>query len=103
VPRINKLALWLAKDILRERGVAPGPDAMSAVLPVCYVVAQGVEMALREMAAELAVELAGGQAVIRIPVYAGTRPVEVEIDPADLADLAAWECELDDPADDGGL
>jgi len=93
----------MARDILAERGVAPGPDAMSAVMPVAYVVAEGIVKALREMASELAVELAGGTAVIRVPVYAGTRPVEVEIDPADLADLAAWECELDDPADDGGL
>jgi len=91
----------MARDILAARGVAPDSDAMSAVMPMCYVVADGAVKALAQMGRELSVELAGGQAVIRIPVSAGLQ-VDIEVDPADLA---AWECEFsgDDLGPEGGL
>jgi len=64
---------------------------------MCYVVAAGQVNALAEMNRELAGELADGQAVIRVPVFAGTGVAE--------ADLAEWEAELsrDDPEIDGGV
>lgn len=89
--RIDRLARWLAADILRERAVPKTPAAMASVLPLSYVLAEGVSKALAEVAAEFAAELTGATAVIRLPVAAGP-PVAVDVDPWDLA---VWECELD--------
>jgi len=97
VARLDRVARWIAADILRERGVEKTPASMSAVMPVSYVFAEGVMRALGEMATEMAAELAGATAVIRVPVPAGAWFAG--------EDLAAWEAELsrDGPETDGGL
>jgi len=65
-------------------------------MPVAYVCAQGAVNALAEFAADMAAELAGATAVIRVPVLAGAWFAD--------EDLAEWEAELsrEDPETDQG-
>lgn len=83
--RIDRMARWIASDILRECGVEKTPASTRAVLPVCYVFAEGVLQALGELTGEMAGELAGATAVVLVP--AGGRSAE-------LVHLAEWEAEL---------
>lgn len=92
--RIDRVARWVAVDILAERGVARTPAAMRSVMPVSYVVAEGVLRALGEMTGDLAAELAGAEAVICVPAGGA--------DPG--PDMAEFEAEFPgDEPDQGGV
>ena len=83
--RIDRVARWIASDILRARGVEKTPASMRAVLPVSYVFAEGALRSLSELTGELAEELAGATAVILVPVGGKA---------AGWRDLAEWEDEF---------
>ncbi len=92
--RIDRVARWIARDILAERGVEETPAAVAALLPVSYAVAEGVVKALSAVVGDMAAELAGATVVIRCPVAAGRL----------AADLEAWEAEMtSERPDEGGL
>lgn len=91
--RIDRVARWIASDILRARGVEKTPATMRAMLPVSYVFAEGVLRALESMTGEMAEELAGGMAVICCPAPAGGQAEGV-----DMADFEAeWSSKDPDP------
>lgn len=92
--RIDRVARWIASDILRERGVEKTPASMRAMLPVAYVFAEGVLRALDSMTGEMAEELAGGMAVICCPVPAGGQ--------AGSVDMADFEAEFEGPEPEQG-
>lgn len=67
--RVDKLAQWIAQDILRAQGVTRTPDAMASVMPVSYNLASGFLGALGAVIGDMGDELArgtGGQ--VRHPV-----------------------------------
>lgn len=91
--RADRIARWLARDILRERGAEKTPAAMAAMMPLCYALAEGALRAFAEVAAEIGADFAG-PAADRLPVPASVK-----------ADLILWEAEVigDDLEVDGGV
>jgi hypothetical protein len=86
--RADRVARWVACDILAGQGVARTPEAMASVMPVSYNLAAGFLGALRSVIADMADELARGPAgVPRHPV-----PGLAELLAA--LDVRAWEDQL---------
>lgn len=84
VARVDRLAQWIASDILRAEGVTRTPDSMAAVMRVSYRLADAGLAAVGELTREIAAELSGQ----RVPVVPGIGDQLAELD------LRAWEAQF---------
>jgi hypothetical protein len=79
--RVDRVAQWIAADILRAYDVPRSPGAMGAAAPLAYKLADAVLAAVGEIVGEIAAELAKGV----VPAV-GDQVTEM--------DIRVWETEL---------
>ena len=93
--RVDRLARWIARDLLREEGVDRTPDAMAAVMRTSYRLADAALDAVGELVREIAAELAGE----RVPVLPGVA------DQLAAMDVRYWESQFaaSGPPETGGV
>ncbi len=57
--RADRLAQWIARDLLAAEGAPRTPDSMASVMRVSYRLADAALQAVGELVREIAAELAG--------------------------------------------